>query len=607
MEPLPEGKTQVRKKNNIQVRVGGAAGQGGASTGETIAKTFSRHGLNVCTYTSYQSAIRGGHNWIVVRASDSEMQSQGDGLDILIALNHETVEIHSSQINEAGGLIFDSNSIREIDSMIRPDIKKYGLPINELAAKSVNVIGEKYGKELAQKFGKLPVQNTIMMGALVKLLGLKFDVLAGVIETIFGRKKAQVVEFNIDAAKKGYDYSEQNFQVYGSGMTFTSQPKILITGNQALALGAVAAGCKFYAAYPMSPASSILHWLAAHARKYGLVVKQAEDELAVVNMTIGASHVGARAMCATSGGGFSLMTESISMAGMTETPLVVVNCQRTGPSTGLPTKTEQADLHLVMGAGQGDYPKIVLAPRTAEECFLTAGEAFNLADKYQCPVIIVLDLYLSEHYETVESLDLNVNVDRGLMVDGNGDGQDYKRYAMTDSGISPRAIPGQPGHVFQAASDEHDESGNLVSDVLAGIPKYVEVRARMMEKRMKKMESAKDEMQPPKIWGADQAAITIVGWGSTWGQIKDAITLLAEDGVTANSIQFKYIWPFRDKESEELLRSCKNLLLVEGNYTGQFGKLIRQETGIKIENKLLKYDGEPIYPMEIAKKAKEVI
>ena len=591
----------------MNIRVGGSAGQGGASTGETIAKTFSRHGLTVNTYTSYQSAIRGGHNWITINASDYETYSQGDGLDILIALNRETLEIHATQINQGGGIIYDINSIRDVDTLVRPDVKRYGLPINELATKSVDIIAEKYGKDLAQKFGKLPIQNTIMMGTLTKLLNLKLDVLAGVLETIFGNKKAQVVEFNIDAATRGYGYTETNFQEYGDRLNFTYQPKILMTGNQAVSLAAVAAGCKFYAAYPMTPASSILHWMASHSKKYGVLVKQAEDELAVINMTIGASHVGARAMCGTSGGGFSLMTEAVSMAGMTETPIVIIESQRAGPSTGLPTKTEQADLLLVMGAGQGDYPRIIMAPRTVDECFYSTVEAFNLADKYQCPVIMVLDLYLSEHYETIDQLDFNVNIDRGMLIDGNGGDQGYKRFAYSESGISPRALPGQPGNIFLTSTDEHDEAGNNVSDVLAGIPKYVEVRARMMEKRMKKMDLAKTEMQPPSILGPQDAAITIVGWGSTWGQIKDAINILAQDGITANSIQFKYVWPFRDEESEALLNSCKNLLLVEGNYTGQFGKLIRQETGVKIDNKLLKYDGEPIYPLEIVHKVREIL
>lgn len=573
----------------IVVRVGGAAGDGGASTGESIAKTFSRHGMKICTYSSYQSAIRGGHNWIQVRASEEEAYSQGDGLDLLMAFNQDTIQIHAPQLNHSGGLIYSTDKIKTLDGAVRSDVKRYGIPANQLA----------------QKYGKIPIQNTIMTGAFIRILDMKLDIYDSVIENIFGKKQTKVVEMNIQAAQEGYEYAEKNFEAFGKKLKYTEKPRLMISGNQALGLGAVAAGCRFYSAYPMTPASSILHWMAAHAERYGVVVKQAEDELAVINMAIGAGFAGARAMCGTSGGGFSLMAEACSLAGMTETPVVIVLSQRAGPSTGLPTKTEQGDLFLALGAGQGDYPKIILAPRSAEECFYTSAEAFNLAERYQCPVIILSDLYLSEHYESVDELDLKVPIDRGLMVDGNG-GR-YKRYAFTETGISPRAIPGQAGHIFVAGSDEHDEKGDLISDVLAGIPKYVEVRKKMMEKRMKKMEVALNDMKPPEIFGPKDAQITIVGWGSTMGAIKEATKVLEEDGVTANYIQFKYIWPFRAIESEDLLKSCRKLLLVEGNYSGQFGKFLRMETGVKIGNKVLKYDGEPIYPSEIVAKAKEVL
>ncbi len=573
---------------DVIVRVGGAAGDGSASAGESIAKTLSRHGLEICTYTSYQSAIRGGHNWVQVRASEDKAYSQGDGLDVLIAFNLDTIQMHAPQISPGGGLIYNTDKTPAIDKYVRPDVKKYGLPANQMA----------------QKYGKIPIQNTIMTGALIKVLDLKLDVYASVLETIFGRKLAKVVEMNIEAARQGYDHADAHFQQLGKSLSFSEKRRLMMTGNQALGLGAVAAGCKFYSAYPMTPASSILHWLAAHSSRYGVVVKQAEDELAVVNMAVGAGFAGARAMCGTSGGGFALMTEACGLAGMTETPVVIVESQRAGPSTGLPTKTEQGDLFQVLGAGQGDYPKIVLAPRTAEECFYTAAEAFNLADRYQCPVIILSDLYLSEHYESVDSLSFNVPIDRGLWADGNGG--DYRRYAFTETGISPRAMPGQQGHMFVAGSDEHDEKGDLIGDVLAGIPKYVDLRRKMMEKRMKKMEVALNDMKPPEIWGPENAKITIVGWGSTQGVIREAITILANEGISANSVQFKYIWPFRAEETETLLKSCNKLLLVEGNYSGQFGRFLRMETGVKIDHRLLKYDGEPFYPSEIVSKAKEV-
>ena len=579
-------------ENEVIVRVGGAAGEGGASTGESIARLFSRHGLHIITYTSYQSAIRGGHNWIQVRGSPDKVHSQGDGLDLLLVLSSETVDIHSSAISPGGVILYNSEKIKNVENLVRQDVKKLGIPATQMA----------------RKYGNLPIQNTILIGALTQLLGMKLDTLVSVIETIFGKKKSDVVKFNSEAAQEGYNYSQQNFQPLGKKMNYTFTPKLLMTGNNALSLGAVTAGCKFYAAYPMTPASTILHWMAAHSTKYSVLVKQAEDELAVVNMAIGAAHAGARAMCGTSGGGFALMSEAIGQAGMTETPVVIVESQRCGPSTGLPTKTEQGDLLQMVGAGQSDYPKIILAPRTVEECFYTANEAFNLADKYQCPVIIASDLYLSEHFETLDSLNLDsIPIDRGLLVDDNEDGGDYKRYKFTESGISPRAIPGQPGHMFVAGTDEHDEKGVLISDVLCGIPKYVEIRARMMEKRMKKMEMAMQDMKAPSLEGAKDAELTLVGWGSTLGPIKDAMLALEQEGISVNSAQFKYLWPFPAEESEQVLGQCKKLLLVECNYSGQFGLLLASQTGIRIKEKLLKYDGEPIYPSEIVTKVKQVI
>ena len=594
-------------KEEIYIRVGGAAGQGGASTGETIAKNFARHGLNVCTQTSYQSAIRGGHNWIEIRASDKTFYSQGDGLDILIALNQHTVEIHGKKITHSGGIIYDINKIRDVDNFIDSSVTKFGLPMTELLNKSLDMVSNKYGQETAQKFGKLPVQNTIMIGTLVHLLSLKFEVLESVIKTIFGKKKIEVIEFNIDLAKNAYTYSKTNFLPIKHSLKFSNVQKILITGNFATAIGAVASECKFYSAYPMTPASSILHWLTSHSKSYGVAVKQCEDELSVINMAIGASHGGVRSMCGTSGGGFSLMVEAIGMAGMAEIPVVIVNSQRTGPSTGLPTKTEQADLNLMFGAGAGDFPKIILAPRDISECYSTTCEAFNLADKYQCPVIIALDLYLSEHYQTTEAFDFNVKIDRGELAKENTTDLIYNRYKLTTSGISPRAIPGQEGNMFTVATDEHNEHGDVISDVFAGIPEHIIMREKQMNKRMNKMTLIQDDIQLPEIWGDDNAQITLLGWGSTWSQIKDAINLLQKNGKSVNSIQYKYIWPFKDRESEELLKSCKKIVLVESNYTGQFGSLVTSNTGINIKNKILKYNGEPLYPLEIQTGVEKII
>jgi 2-oxoglutarate ferredoxin oxidoreductase subunit alpha len=336
------------------------------------------------------------------------------------------------------------------------------------------------------------------------------------------------------------------------------------------------------------------------------VVKQCEDELAVVNMAIGAGHAGVRAMCGTSGGGFALMTEAIGMAGMIEAPVVVVEVQRGGPSTGIPTKTEQGDLNQVFGASQGDFPRVIIAPLETYDCFWCAVEAFNLAEKYQLPVLIISDLLVSEHPETIEPDDLryDVPIERGeLMTEwprGNGL---YKRYANTPSGVSPRVLPGTEGAEYVAATDEHDEEGILISDVFTSPP----VRRKIMEKRMKKMELVLKEIKAPVLEGPADAPVTLVGWGSTGGVIREARQLLAAEGIRTNQLQIKYLNPFHSKEVTEILKKSKKIICVEVNYSGQFARFLRAETGITVHDKILKYDGEPFEPRIISEEVKRIV
>ncbi|MDH2899568.1 MAG: 2-oxoacid:acceptor oxidoreductase subunit alpha [archaeon] len=573
-------------RNDFSVRIGGAAGDGISSTGEILARTLSRMGLHCYGLNSYQSAIRGGHVWFQVRGSPDKLTTQGDNLDILIALNSETAEIHSPFVSPGGVIIYDKNRVKFSASLVPPNAKALPMPL----------------ADISRKYDKNPImQNTVALGATLYLLGLDFDTFITVITDTFGKKKQAVVDANSQAAKSGYEYAKTNFQqlVVKCTVPPNSQPKMLMTGNQAIALGAAMAGCKFYAAYPMTPASGILHWMAAHAIACGIVVKQAEDELAVINMGIGAAHAGARSMVGTSGGGFSLMVEALGMAGMTETPIVIVDSQRAGPSTGLPTKTEQGDLNMILGASQGDFPRIVLAPTTIDDAYYATIEAFNLAERFQCPVIIASDLLLSEHIETVDELNSNVLIDRGEMVSTVPSGEQYLRFKVTASGISPRAIPGTAGAFYVAASDEHEESGVVVSDVLSGIPIYVKERERQMEKRMRKLEMAKSEISDPKLVGETNADLTLVCWGSTFGAALEASEMLSQRGIKTNVLALRNMWPFKAEAIVPILNSAKKLLAIECNYTGQMIRLIRAETGIEIKDRFLKYDGEPIYPQEI--------
>jgi 2-oxoglutarate ferredoxin oxidoreductase subunit alpha len=356
----------------------------------------------------------------------------------------------------------------------------------------------------------------------------------------------------------------------------------------------------------MTPASGILTWMAEHSERCGVVVKQMEDELAVANVAIGAGYAGARAMCATSGGGFALMTEAIGMAGMIEAPVVFIEVQRGGPSTGIPTKQEQADLNQVYGASAGDFPRIIIAPYDTADCFDSSVEAFNLAEKYQCPVIIISDLLLSEHPETVEPerFKADVPIDRGALIkDLNGKNGHYKRYQFTPSGISPRALPGTANAMYIAPTDEHDEEGILISDVFCNPA----VRRKIAEKRMKKLALALKDLPAPRLEGPADAEVTLIGWGSTAGVIREAVEQLNASGTRANQLHFKYLLPFHQKEAIDILKKCKRTICVEMNSTGQFARHLRAETSHAVSEKILKYDGEPLEPGAIAAQVRAIL
>jgi len=576
----------------ITIGIGGAAGDGLDKSGDTLAKTVSRLGLYVYAYNSYQSVIRGGHIWLRVRVAEQKVYSHGDGLNVLIALNQDSIERHAPEVGSGGAVIYNSDKLKLDPVLLRDNVLSVPLPM----------------ATLTRPFGKVqPVmQNTVALGALMFLTGLDFDTAAGVLEDTFKHKGQAVIDQNAGIARAGYDHAKENFVPLGYEWTFTRIARPFITGNEAIAIGAVAAGCKFYSAYPMTPASSILHWMANHAEQCGVVVKQCEDELAVANMAIGAGQAGVRAMCGTSGGGFALMTEAIGMAGMIEAPVVIVEVQRGGPSTGVPTKTEQADLNQVFGASQGDYPRAIIAPTDTADCFYSAVEAHNLAEKYQLPVTIISDLLLSEHPETIEAdaLTNDVPIERGEFVrEWPGTNGPYKRFEFTRSGVSPRAVPGTENTIYVAATDDHDEEGILISDVFTTSA----VRRKAQEKRMRKMDGLLKDLEPPAIEGPSDADVTLIGWGSTRGVIHEAIALLAGEGVRANQLQFKYLVPFHVKEANEILGRCRKTICVEGNYTGQFARHLRAETGFSVHDQILKYDCEPFEPRQIVEEVKAIL
>jgi 2-oxoglutarate ferredoxin oxidoreductase subunit alpha len=584
---------------DFAVGIGGENGQGIASTGDILARIFARRGLSVNAYNAYQSIIRGGHTFLTIRASDGPVRSMGDKHDVLIPLNQDSMDRHLRLLRSGACVVYDSDKLKP--GTAADGVQMCPMPMKQICG--------------ANKLAS----NTAALGAALQMIGIEPEPLETVIARQFKKKGDAVVAENVGIARAGYDYAKQHFKALSFRAPKLDKPKAILTGNQATAMGGVAAGVKFYAAYPMSPSTGVLMWMATHARQLGIMVRQVEDEIGVMNMVIGAAHTGCRAMCATSGGGFALMSEAVGMAGMIETPVVCVDVQRAGPATGVPTKTEQGDLWQLLGAGQGDYPRIIVAPSSQLDLFHTIPELFNLVDKYQCPGLVLADLLISEGTASVDpaALDFAAKIQRGEVIfpkaNGNGNGESenpfggyndntYLRYRNTPSGISPRAVPGVPGHIHIAATDEHDEDGTLISDEFTNPIK----RRMMVEKRGRKMQSILADIAAPKLFGPNQAQVTLVGWGSTNGVVQEAIEkLAAEEGIVANHLNIKWIVPFHGAEITRLLSASKRVIIVENNYSGQFARYLRSETGFNAHGHIRKYDGEPFRPHHIVDSVKE--
>jgi 2-oxoglutarate/2-oxoacid ferredoxin oxidoreductase subunit alpha len=577
---------------DLSIAIGGAAGQGIATPGDILARLFVRRGLHLNAYNAYQSIVRGGHIFLTLRTSDEPVLSFGDKLDVLIALNQDTMTRHLGLMRSGSAVLYNADKIK-------PKEPAGGV---QLCPFSV--------KELAPSLKGDLVQNTIALAALLCLIGVDFKILEEILTLQFKRKGPATINENVGVARAGYEYAGSHFKAFPASLPDTGKKLAFFEGNQALAMGGAAAGVRFYCAYPMSPSSGVLHWMARHAQQLGIMVRQVEDEIGVINMAIGAAHAGCRAMCATSGGGFALMSEALGSAAMMEIPVVCINVQRAGPATGVPTKTEQGDLWQVLGAGQGDYPRIIVAPTNIPDCFKTVPQLFNLVDKYQCPGIILSDLLLSEGRGSIDprELDFNVSIDRGDVIGLNGStpavNGGYKRYQLSESGISPRALPGTDGYMHVVATDEHDEDGVLISDEFTNPHK----RQAMHEKRMRKMAGILSDLEPPKLFGVEDAQVTLVGWGSTEGVIREAMQkLAAEEGITANHLQVKWLVPIHGEAVVSLLSRSKKTIIVENNYSGQFARYLRSETGVVADAHIRKYDGEPFMPHHIVDGVKAIL
>jgi len=578
--------------NKISVIIGGEAGAGIARSGFLFAKTCLRGGLQVFGTIDYQSLIRGGHSFYIARAEDEEIYSQLDTIDLLLALNKETILLHEDELVPGGGILHDGEEAPLSDEELsRDDLKLYSVPLRRIAG------------ELK---GELIIRNTVALGAAVALLGYDLEILSGVLRDAF---KPKVAELNVRAAKMGYDYTRESyaedFEYRLEKTNSAGKRKMLLNGNEAVSLGAIQAGCKFYAAYPMTPATGILHFMAPLDREYDMIVIQAESEIAAINMVAGASFAGVRAMTATSGGGFCLMNEGLGMTGMTETPAVIVLAQRPGPSTGLPTYSGQGDLRFAIHASQGEFPRVVIAPGDVEECFYKTMEAFNLAEKFQIPAILVTDKYLVESHAAAELFNLKrIGIDRGLLLteDEYTSENEYKRHRFTEDGVSPRAMPGMKGAIVRTNADEHNESGYTTEDP--------ELTTKMADKRFKKLDGLVkylENYRTTKFYGPREADVTILGWGSTKGPIREAMKILSNESSKINYLQILYLNPFPVDVVQKVLKSAKKTAVVENNKTSQLTGLIREHLLMTVDHKVLKYDGRPFNPVELSQRIKEML
>jgi 2-oxoglutarate ferredoxin oxidoreductase subunit alpha len=557
---------------SYSIKIGGEAGQGLQSIGLILAKTFCRAGYHIFTVQDYESRIRGGHSSFYLRFSDSPVEASKNEVTLLVCFDNQTLELCQNQLAPDGYIICNADAIKE-------------------TARLKNVVPIPF-ETLALQSGQDKIYaNSVALGAVVGLVGCDFAVLENAVSGFFGGKRKQtgMVQKNIIAARAGFDIVHKLYPQCPLPMPDKRQgKKMVITGSEAVALGALAAGCKFYSGYPMTPSTGILNYMAQAAGQMGVVVEQAEDEICAINMALGASYAGVRAMTATSGGGFALMVEGLSLSAMTETPIVIALGQRPAPATGLPTRTEQADLEYALYAGHGEFPRAIFTPGNAQQCFYLTAHAFRIAEKYQIPVFILTDQYLADSHQDFEPFDISkINATCYTMTgDELNAMQEYKRYAITPSGVSPRALPGQSRHLVVADSDEHTEDGHLTEDL--------QVRVRMMDKRLRKYEELSKEVIAPALDGNAKAKTILVSWGSNYGVVKEAARSL-----DFGALHFQQVWPFPKDDFIRLAKNAENIIVIENNATGQLARIIKSQTGLTNISSINKYNGLPFTVEEI--------
>ena len=555
------------KEEYRNIMIGGEAGQGLVTLGEITGKAFVRSGYRIVVTQDYMSRVRGGHNTFTLRVSPDPIEAPREPVHLIIGLDAATPEVNRPDLHPSGILMVDAEA---------------------------QVSGKEVLKVPFQELSPGEFKNVAALGIITEILGLDREMVSRIVEESFGKHESLMAK-NREALEAGFQWGEK----HAAGRLKLPRPedspkRVMMNGNEAIALGAAAAGLKFFSFYPMTPSTSIGINLAKWAPKMGMVVEQGEDEIAVINMALGASFAGAPAMVATSGGGFALMAEGVSLAAMTETPIVVVVSQRPGPATGLPTRTEQGDLEFVLHAGHGEFPRAVFAPGTVEQCFELPQKALHLADRFQTPVFLLTDQFLADSYRAVEPFSFEgAGPVQPWKARGPGSPENYRRYELTESGISPRLLPGAGKHLVVADSDEHDEAGHITEDL--------PFRKKIVEKRLRKEGGILARVIAPEYQGDKKPDLLLVCWGSTRGSVLEAVKELKGKGKSAAMLHFPQVWPLIPSQFLGMLRKAKKVVFVEGNALGQFARLIRRETGFETPKAVRRYDGLPLTPEYILK------
>jgi 2-oxoglutarate ferredoxin oxidoreductase subunit alpha len=565
-------------RDDLSIVLCGQAGQGVQTVEFLLTRLLKLAGYHVFATKEYMSRVRGGLNSTTLRVSHREVAAHVDRMDVLVPLSGGAVEHVAKRISPETVVLGERAVIGDGPAL-----------------QSCRVLDVPFTK-LAQEIGNVLYSNSVAVGAVAGVLGLDLERVKDHVRRFFAGKQPSIMDDNARAVQAGYKAVESlgvGELSLGSVSDVGTKDRLLLDGAEAVGLGAIAGGCNFVSSYPMSPSTPVLTFLARHGDEFGVVVEQAEDEIAAINMAIGAWYAGGRALVTTSGGGFALMTEGLSLAGMLETPIVIHLAQRPGPATGLPTRTEQGDLELALYAGHGEFPRIILAPGTLEDGFQLARQAFNLADKHQVPVFILTDQYYIDSYYDAPAFDLSkVAVEKHVVKTA----ADYRRYVVTQDGVSPRGVPGYGEGLVVVDSDEHDEEGHITEDL--------DLRVRMVNKRLAKGATLTADIVPPVLIGPENYKNLVICWGSTYHAVKEAVERLGRDDTAI--LHYRQVYPLHDQTADYMGRA-EHTIVVEGNATGQFAKLIELHAGVPADELLLKYNGLNFSVEEVADGLKRLI